>query len=72
MFSGNAELVSGKQLEATVTLVLSDIDAAVSSNDTEDCHGFGKPEEKTRSKKTVTRLVNREFCKKASLNRKYL
>ena len=62
--------MSDNQLQATVRSILSDIDVRVNSNDIEDFHRFDKP--KTKSKKTIIRLVNRKFYKKALLKRKNL
>ena len=68
VLSSIPENVSDNQLESTVTPTLSDIGVRVNSNDNVECHRFGKQE--TKSKKTIIRLVNRKFCRKALRNRK--
>ena len=68
VYSGMLECVADDALEATVASILSDIDVDVDSNALEACHRFGKPERRTKSRKTIVRFTNRKYCKKALLN----
>ena len=72
VYSGMLECVADDALEATVASILSDIDVDVDSNALEECHRFGKPERRTKSRKTIVRFTNRKYCKKALLNWKKL
>ena len=70
VISGIPDSVQDSELESTVTSILSDIDVNVESREVEECHRIGKSN--NGSKKTIIRLVNRKYCKKALLNRKQL
>ena len=72
MLLGKAECVIANALEASVALILADIDINVDSNALKACHRFGKPERTTTSRKTIVRFTNRKYCRKALLNRKKL
>ena len=50
--SGIPGHVSERDLEETVTSVLSDIEVNVSTNDVESCHRIGKPD-RNKSRKTI-------------------
>ena len=63
--------VSERDLEETVTSVLSDIEVNVSANDVESCHRIGKPD-RNKSRKTIVSFLNRKHCKKTLLNRRKL
>ena len=56
----------------TVASILSDITVSIQSKEIQTCHGFGKTDRKTKSKKTDVRFINRKHCKKALLNNKKL
>ena len=60
-----------KDLEKTVSSILSDFDVTVGPHDVEACHRLGLSG-KNKSKKTIIRLVNRIYAKKAQINRKKL
>ena len=49
---------------------MKDVDVHINNNDLEACHRIGKSDTRTGSKKTIVRLVNQKYCKKALLNRK--
>ena len=51
---------------------MQDVEVVVQSGDIEACHRIGKSDQKTSSKKTIVRFVNRKYCKKALINRKKL
>lgn len=51
-------------LENTVTSLLSDMDVSLEPHDIEDCYRIGLID-KNNSKKTIFRLVNHRYCKKA-------
>ena len=59
-------------MEATVASILADINVDVDSNVLEAWHRFGKPERTTKSRNTIVRFTNRNYCKKALLNQKKL
>ena len=63
--------VSDRNLEETVTSVLSDIEVNVFPNDVEACHRIRKSDS-NKSNKTEVRFLNRKHCKKALLNRRKL
>ena len=69
---GISENIPNNQLENTVSSILSDIGVNTQSEEIEACHGFGKTDRKTKSKKNIIRFVNRKHCKKALLNKKKL
>ena len=69
---GISENIPNNQLENTVSSILSDIGVNIQSEEIEACHGFGKTDRKTKSKKNIIRFVNRKHCKKALLNKKKL
>ena len=62
--------VHDSDLESTVTSILSNIDVNVESREVEDCHRIGKSN--NGSKKTIIRFINRNYCRKALLNKKQL
>ena len=62
--------VHDSDLESTVTSILSDIDVNVESREVEDCHRIGKSN--NGSKKTIIRFINRNYWRKALLNKKQL
>ena len=57
-------------LEATISLILADIDADVDSHGLEACHRFGKHERTTKSRKNIVLHKIGSNCKKSLLNRK--
>ena len=59
-------------LEDAVTSIMEDVDVIVQNGDIEVCHRIGKSDQKTSSKKTIVRFINRKYCKKALVNRKKL
>ena len=63
--------ISDKELEKTAVALLNSINVNLDSSDVEDCHRIGRSKD-GKPKKTITRTVNRKFCKKALLNRKKL
>ena len=66
--TGISHDVSDENLEGKVIEVLNEIQVDVSRSDIEACHGIGKS--KNSSKKTIVRFINRNYAKKALLNRK--
>ena len=68
---GIPDTVEDRDLESTVSSILSDIDVTVGPHDVETCHRIGLSGKNT-SKKTIIRLVNRRYAKKALINRKKL
>ena len=71
MLSRIPDTVKDKDLESTVSSILSDIDVIVGPHDVEACHRTGLSG-KNKSKKTIIRLVNRRYAKKTLINRKKL
>ena len=51
---------------------MSDISVNIEENDIEACHRFGKPDVRSKSKKTVVRFVNKKNCNKIFENKKKL
>ena len=51
---------------------MSNINVNIEQIDIEACHRFGKPEVKSKSKKTANRFVNRKNCNKIFENKKKL
>ena len=70
MISVIPDSVQDSDLESTVTSILSDTNVNVESRELEDCHRICKSND--CSEKTITRFINRKYCKKALLNRKQL
>ena len=68
---GIPDTVEDRDLESTVSSILSDIDVTVGPHDVKNCHRIGLSG-KNKSKKTIIRLVNRRYAKKALINRKKL
>ena len=69
VLSGIPNTVEDKDLESTVSSILSDIDVPIGPHNVEACHRIGLSA-KNKSKKTMIRLVNRRYAKKALINRK--
>ena len=69
VLSGIPNTVKDKDLESTVSLIFSDIDDTVGPHDVEACHRVGLSG-KNKFTKTIIRLVNRRYAKKALINRK--
>ena len=69
MLSGIPDTVEDKDLESTVSSILSDIDVPIGPHNVEACHRIGLST-KNKSKKTMIRLVNRRYANKALINRK--
>ena len=61
--------VHDSQLESTV--ILADINVSVGHGDIEDCHRVDKAD-RNNFKLTFKRIINRQYCKKALVNRKKL
>lgn len=59
------------QLESTVISILADIDVSVGHGDIEDCHRVDKVD-RNNFKLTFKRIINRQYYKKALVNRKKL
>ena len=72
LLSGIPESIPDNQFQNTVASILSDITVSIQSKEIQTCHGFGKTDRKTISKKTDVRFINRKHCKKALLNNKKL
>ena len=72
VISGIPDDVADDDLEDVVTSIMEDVDVIVKNGDIEACHGIGKSDQKTSSKKTIVRFINRKYCKKALVNRKNL
>ena len=70
VISGIPDDIDDDDLEKTVSKIMKDVDVHIESKDIEACHRIGKTDQRTRSKKTIVRFVNRKYCKKALLNRK--
>ena len=65
------DTVEDKDLESTVSSILSNTDVTVKPHDVEACHRICVSG-KNKSKETNIRLVNRIYTKKALINRKKL
>ena len=65
VLSGIPDTVEDKDLESTVSSILSDIDVPIGPHNVEACHRIGLSA-KNKSKKTMIRLVNRRYAKKSS------
>ena len=72
VISGIPDDVADDDLEDAVTSIMEDVDVIVQNGDIEACHRIGKSDQKTSSKKTIVRFINRKYCKKALVNRKKL
>ena len=72
VISGIPDDVADDDLEDAVTSIMEDIDVIVQNGNIEACHRTGKSDQKTSSKKTIVRFINRKYCKKALVNRKNL
>ena len=72
VISGIPDSIDDSNLENTVICMMSDINVNIEENDIEACHRFGKPDVKSKSKKTVVRFVNRKNCNKIFENKKKL
>ena len=72
ILSGIPESIPDNQFQNTVASILSDIRVSIQSKEIQTCHGFGKTDRKTKSKKTNVCFINRKHCKKALLNKKKL
>ena len=70
VISGIPDDVADDDLEDVVTSIMEDVDVIVKNGDIEACHGIGKSDQKTSSKKTIVRFINRKYCKKPLVNRK--
>lgn len=70
VISGIPDDIIDDDLENTVSKIMKDVDVQIESKDIEACHRIGKTDQRTGSKKTIVRFVNRKYCKKALLNRK--
>ena len=68
--TGVSNEIEDVDLEGKVIEILDKIKVNVSSKDIEACHRIKKS--KDNSKKTIIRIVNRKYAKKALLNRKDL
>ena len=71
LFFGIPDWVHDSQLESTVISILADIDVSVGHGDIEDCHRVDKAD-RNNFKLTFKRIINRQYCKKALVNRKKL
>ena len=71
VLSGIPDTAEDKDLESTVPSILSDIDVVVGPHDVEAYHRIGLSG-KNKSKKTIIRLVNHRYAKKALITRKKL
>ena len=70
VISGIPDDVDDDDLENAVTSIMEDVDVIVQNGDIEVCHRIGKSDQKTSSKKTIVRFINRKYCKKALVKRK--
>ena len=71
VLSGIPDTVEDKDVESTVSSILSHIDVTVGQHDVEVCHRIGLSG-KNKPKKTIIRLVNRRCVEKALINKKIL
>ena len=71
VLSGIPDTAEDKDLESTVSSILSDIDVTVGPQDVKACHRIGLSG-KNKSKKTIIRLVNHRYAKKTLINAKKL
>ena len=62
--SGIPDDISDNDLESTVFNIMKDIDVDINSSDIGACHGIGKSDRRTASKKTIARFINRKYCKR--------
>ena len=69
VLSGIHDTVEDKDLECTVSSILSGIDVTVGPHNVEACHRIGLSG-KNKSKKTIIRLVSCRYTEKALINRK--
>ena len=72
VISGIPDSIDDNNLENTVISMMSDINVNIEENGMEACHRFGKPDVKSKSKRTVFRFVNRKNCNKNFENKKKL
>ena len=72
VISGIPDDVADDDLEDVVTSIMEDVDVIVKNGDIEACHGIGKSDQKTSSKKTIVRFINCKYCTEALVNRKKL
>ena len=72
VISGIPDDVADDNLEDAVTSIMEDVDVIVQNGDIEACHRIGESDQKTSSKKTTARFINRKYCKKALVNRENL
>ena len=70
VISGISDDVADDDLEDAVTSIMEDVDVIFQNGDVEACHRIGKSDQKTSSKKTIVRFINRKYCKKALVKRK--
>ena len=70
VISGIPDDVADDDLEDAVTSIMEDVDVIFQNGDVEACHRIGKSDQKTSSKKTIVRFINRKYCKKALVKRK--
>ena len=70
--SGIPDSIDDNNLENSVISMMCDINVNIEENGIEPCHRFGKPDAKSKSKKTVIRFVNMKNCNKIFENKKNL
>ena len=68
---GIPDNISDENLEKTAVKLLNAIDVDIKESEVEACHRLGKSK-KGKSKRTIIRVVNRKYCKKALINRRQL
>ena len=66
------DYVADDDLEDAVASIMEDVEVIVQNGDIVACQRIGKSDQKTFSKKTIVRFINRKCRKKALVNRKYL
>ena len=72
VLSGIPNSTDDNNLENTVISMMSDINVNIKENDIEACHRSGKPDVKSKSKKTVVLFVNKKNYNKVFENEKKL
>ena len=72
VIAGIPDDITEDNLEDAVTSIMEDVDVFIQNGDIDACHRIWKSGQKTSSKKTIVRFVNRKYCKKALINRKKL
>ena len=66
------DFIDDINLENTFISMMSNIKRNIEESDIEACHNFGKPDVRSKHKKTVVRFANRKSCNKILENQRKL